>query len=127
MAVVFSLIARTGKVLNVHGEHKPAVDEAMGRVSYLQKRGPMLHDPSRPIEAEMIAVRRTIDVGIGTGVYLNFPPGSGGSFVQLIGNARAGLHERHRRNVPTVPVSDKRAHARRGAVRQNQPAHPRGR
>jgi allantoinase len=89
MAVVFSLIARTGKVLNVHAEHKPTVDAAMGRMSYLQKRGPMLHDPSRPIEAEMIAVRRAIEVGMETGVHLNFPHCSGGSVVQLVGNAHA--------------------------------------
>lgn len=89
MAVVFERIAYTGKVLNVHAEHKPTVDEAMGRFSYLQNRGPMLHEPSRPIEAEQIAVRRAIEVAIETGVRLNFPHCSGGSVVRIVTAARA--------------------------------------
>src|SRR5438132_2061877 len=88
MTVVFSMVARARKVLNVHAEHKPIVDEAMARLSSLRPRGPMLHEPSRPIEAEMTAVRRAIEVAIETGVRLNFPHCSGGSVVQIVADAR---------------------------------------
>src|SRR5712692_11357319 len=49
----------------------------------------MLHEPSRPIEAELIAVRRAVEIAIETGVRLNFPHCSGGSVVEYIGAARS--------------------------------------
>ena len=88
MTVVFASIARTRRVLNVHAEHKPTVDDAMARLSFMKQRSPMLHEPSRPIEAEMIAVRRAIEVAVETGVRLNFPHCSGGSVVQIVADAR---------------------------------------
>jgi dihydropyrimidinase/allantoinase len=88
MEVVFRLIAETGKVLNVHAEYKPTVDAAMARLSSIRPRTPLLHEPSRPIQAELIAVRRAVDVALRVGVRLNFPHCSGGSVVKFIGSVR---------------------------------------
>jgi allantoinase len=88
MEVVFRLIADTGKVLNVHAEHKPTVDAAMARLSTIRPRTSLMHEPSRPIQAELIAVRRAVDVALRAGVRLNFPHCSGGSVVKFIGSVR---------------------------------------
>ncbi len=94
MRAVFGLVARTGKVLNVHAEDKPTVDAAMARLAALPARGPELHEPSRPIQAELIAVQRAVAVALETGVRLNFPHCSGGTIVNYIGSVRAQGHNR---------------------------------
>ncbi|MBI5876095.1 MAG: amidohydrolase family protein [Chloroflexi bacterium] len=92
MTVVFGMVAKTGKVLNVHAEDKPTVDAAMARLLSLPSRGPELHEPSRPIEAELIAVRHAIEIALAAGVRLNFPHCSGGTIVDAVGAARAQGH-----------------------------------
>src|SRR5512143_3504950 len=92
MRAVFGMIARTGKVLNVHAEDKPTVDAAMARLAALSERGPELHEPSRPVQAELIAVQRAVAMALETGTRLNFPHCSGGTIVNYIGSVRAQGH-----------------------------------
>jgi len=92
MRVVFGMVAQTGKVLNVHPEDKPTVDAAMARFANLPARGPELHEPSRPIEAELIAVQSAIAAALAAGTRLNFPHCSGGTIVSAVATARAQGH-----------------------------------
>ncbi len=82
-------IARTGQVLALHAEYEPIVSQLTAECVAEQRLSPADYTASRPIAAEVAAVRQALGYAQETGCKLHFVHISSAEAVQLIGEARA--------------------------------------
>ncbi|WP_322902901.1 allantoinase [Paenibacillus campi] len=82
-------IARTGHVLALHAEYEPLVAQLTAACLAEQRTSAADYSASRPIAAEVAAVRQALDYAQQTGCRLHFVHISSAEAVQLIQQARA--------------------------------------
>lgn len=89
---LFSAVARTGRLHNVHAESYPLIRHFTERHLTANQRSPVDHEPMRPVVTEVEAFARSMVLAQATGVRLNLVHASSGSAVDLVATFRnAGL------------------------------------